>query len=414
MTPELRVLLQLGEHLKAADARQVDVEQDQPRPRRVGEGAGPAHELQGLLAVGHHVQRVAHLVELEGLPGHEDVPLVVLHQEHVDGLEVILVGHRSPLVVGELAGTVKQNLVPSVTPVSSQIRPPKYSMIFRHIARPMPVPGYAARSCRRWKIRKTRSAYCGSIPIPLSVTENDQNAPSRSAVTTMRGGCSPRELQRVAEQVLEHHGQQRELRPHRRQRPGLDHGAGLGRSARTGSPSPAASAASQATGPSSSRRPAHPAEREQVVDQHLHPLGPVHGELDVLVGLLVELAAVAALQQLAEAGDLAQRLLQVVRGDVGELLELGVGALQLGRVLRPAPRSPPAPPTAPAGCAAASMFTSAARPRISRGPVWAHLVAEVAVGDPPRLARRARAPGGSRWRAARWPARPRPPPGRSR
>ena len=39
---------------------------------------------------------------------------------------------------------------------------------------------------------------------------------------------------------------------------------------------------------------------------------------------LVELALVAALEHLAEARDLAQRLLQVVRGDVGELLELGL------------------------------------------------------------------------------------------
>ena len=91
----------------------------------------------------------------------------------------------------ESAGTVKQNLAPSVTLVSSQMRPPKYSMIFRHMARPIPVPGYVALSCRRWKIRKTRSAYCGSIPIPLSVTENTQNAPSRLAVMAMRGGCSP-------------------------------------------------------------------------------------------------------------------------------------------------------------------------------------------------------------------------------
>ncbi len=40
--------------------------------------------------------------------------------------------------------------------------------------------------------------------------------------------------------------------------------------------------------------------------------------------------AVALLQQLAEGGDLAQRLLEIVRGDVGELLELGVGAPQVG------------------------------------------------------------------------------------
>ena len=72
-----------------------------------------------------------------------------------------------------------------------------------------------------------------------------------------------------------------------------------------------------------------PGEGQQVVDQSLHALGAVDGELDVLVGALVELPAVAALQELAEAGDLAQRLLQVVAGDVGELLEIAVGPLQL-------------------------------------------------------------------------------------
>ena len=72
---------------------------------------------------------------------------------------------------------------------------------------------------------------------------------------------------------------------------------------------------------------------EQVVDQLLHPLGAVDGELDVAIGPLVELAAVAALEHLREARDLAQRLLQVVRRDVGELLELLVGALELARLL---------------------------------------------------------------------------------
>ena len=52
-----------------------------------------------------------------------------------------------------------------------------------------------------------------------------------------------------------------------------------------------------------------------------------------LVGALVELALVALLEHLAEARHLAQRLLQVVRGDVGELLQLGVRAGELGRPL---------------------------------------------------------------------------------
>ena len=53
-------------------------------------------------------------------------------------------------------------------------------------------------------------------------------------------------------------------------------------------------------------------------------------------GLLVELALVALRQQLRVARDHPQRLLQVVRGDVGELLQLPVRALQIG--VRPAQR----------------------------------------------------------------------------
>ena len=55
--------------------------------------------------------------------------------------------------------------------------------------------------------------------------------------------------------------------------------------------------------------------------------------MDVLVGAVVELTPVALLEQLREAGHLAQRLLEVVGGDVGELLELGVGAGEIGRPL---------------------------------------------------------------------------------
>ena len=61
---------------------------------------------------------------------------------------------------------------------------------------------------------------------------------------------------------------------------------------------------------------------EQVVDQRLHPLDAADGEADEPVGVLVELAVVAAGEQLDEPGDHPQRLLKVVRGDVRELLEV--------------------------------------------------------------------------------------------
>src|SRR5579863_9845209 len=111
------------------------------------------------------------------------------------------------------------------------------------------------------------------------------------------------ELQRVADQILEHGGQQGGLAQHHRQFAHLD-----GRvrpphvrrqvRPRLGEQHRAGHRLTALGGPS------HPAEREQVVDQRLHPLGAVHRVLDVLVGLGVELAPIAALQQLAEAGHL--------------------------------------------------------------------------------------------------------------
>ncbi len=68
---------------------------------------------------------------------------------------------------------------------------------------------------------------------------------------------------------------------------------------------------------------------KQAVDQGLHPRGAVDRVVDVLVGPLVEPALVPLGQQIQEAGDHAEGLLEVVGGDVGELLELGVGPGQL-------------------------------------------------------------------------------------
>ena len=127
---------------------------------------------------------------------------------------------------------------------------------------------------------------------------------------------------------------------------------------------------SSATGSRLAAAAPDPREREQVVDQRLHPLRAVDGEVDVLVGALVELAAVARLQRLAEARDLAQRLLQVVGGDVGELLELGVGARQLERLAASQLRA-----RGFDGASSSTMrsriasISSAEPPAISRGPL---------------------------------------------
>ncbi len=56
------------------------------------------------------------------------------------------------------------------------------------------------------------------------------------------------------------------------------------------------------------------------MDQLLHALRAVNGVPDKFLGVGVECGVVPLGQQLQVAGDLAQGLLQVVRGDVGELL----------------------------------------------------------------------------------------------
>ena len=57
------------------------------------------------------------------------------------------------------AGMVKWNLAPFPGSGSTHMRPPCRSTIFLQMAKPMPVPGYSSRPCRRWKMMKMRSKY---------------------------------------------------------------------------------------------------------------------------------------------------------------------------------------------------------------------------------------------------------------
>ena len=78
----------------------------------------------------------------------------------------------------------------------------------------------------------------------------------------------------------------------------------------------------------------HARVREQVLDERVHALAALAGEAPAARAAFArQRRAVAALEQREEAGDRGQRLAQVVRDDRGEALELGVGALELGRAL---------------------------------------------------------------------------------
>jgi hypothetical protein len=61
---------------------------------------------------------------------------------------------------------------------------------------------------------------------------------------------------------------------------------------------------------------------EQILDQLLHALGAVERKFDVFLGLFVARAFVVLGQQLGVGRDHAQRLLQVVRGNIGELRQI--------------------------------------------------------------------------------------------
>src|SRR5437763_2302882 len=88
-------------------------------------------------------------------------------------------------------GKVKQKVEPSPgAEFSSHMRPPYCSTNRLQIARPMPLPGYSCRLCNRLKSPKMRSANFGSMPIPLSATENTDQPSCSTAEMCTRGAFS--------------------------------------------------------------------------------------------------------------------------------------------------------------------------------------------------------------------------------
>src|SRR5271170_6829743 len=71
-----------------------------------------------------------------------------------------------------LPGRAKRNVEPFPGCDSTEMLPPCRSTIFLQMAKPMPVPANSSRLCSRWNTPKILSKYCGSIPSPLSFTEN--------------------------------------------------------------------------------------------------------------------------------------------------------------------------------------------------------------------------------------------------
>jgi hypothetical protein len=75
--------------------------------------------------------------------------------------------------------------------------------------------------------------------------------------------------------------------------------------------------------------PPYPRKSQQILNQGLHAQSSLAGIADEFIGVLVELAAIAFAEQLGVRRHHAQRLLQVVRRHIRELLEIRIGACEL-------------------------------------------------------------------------------------
>ncbi len=202
-------------------------------------------------------------------------------------------------------------------------------------------PRTPSRLWSRWKMPKIRSKYSGSMPMPLSWTAKRQPCPQSRGRRRGPRRSAPRNLIALPTRFWNswiscissrHDGRELVVGHDRRRSP---------RWRRLRFVQRLAAERPRSTSVGRARCPGVPT-REKVSRSWIRRcmrLRAVDREADELVGVGVELALVAPAQQLRVARHHAQRLLQVVRGDVGELLELLVGARELvdGREQRASP-----------------------------------------------------------------------------
>src|ERR1700693_498130 len=134
----------------------------------------------------------ATLASRQRFPHQGHIGRVVIHHEDVGRYRL----HACPPArsSGPWAGRVNLKVEPEPDCDSTQILPPSRSTIFLQMARPMPLPAYSERACKRWKTIKMFCAYSGAIPIPLSLTRNSQRWSAFSACMEITGGAVPRNL----------------------------------------------------------------------------------------------------------------------------------------------------------------------------------------------------------------------------
>src|SRR6202012_2429195 len=177
---QVRIGFDLFKQLVAVVLRQVQVEQNQIGPWHALVRSTLIQIIETFLPVACDTQSVVNLVVFEGFPSDEDVSGIVFDEQDLDWATCRC--HRwAPSVAptgvwsrSAATGKVNQNREPLLWSVSIPMVPPCNSTIFLHTASPIPVPVYASRPCRRWKITNTLSANSGAMPMPLSATLNIQ------------------------------------------------------------------------------------------------------------------------------------------------------------------------------------------------------------------------------------------------
>ena len=182
-----------------------------------------------------------------------------------------------------------------------------------------PVPSNSSARCSRWKTPNSLCAYCMSNPTPLSRTNRmARPASSPAQPISIRAGSRIRLYLMALSMRLVSTCLSRTASP-----------MTVGRAAicqTIARPLVAISSARMTSCTSSSRSiddaddlgPAHAGEGQQVVDQLAHLLARVGDRLQVMPGLLRQLAVGRPLQHLDVAVDVPQRRAQIVRHRVAE------------------------------------------------------------------------------------------------
>ena len=108
------------------------------------------------------------------------------------------------------AGRAKWNVDPAPGVDSTHIRPPCHSMAFLQNASPSPLPG-CSLPCRRLNTPKIRAWNAGSMPGPLSRTENTHSGSWRLEETCTAGGCASKYSMAFPDQMVHDLGQDLEV-----------------------------------------------------------------------------------------------------------------------------------------------------------------------------------------------------------